>query len=571
MFFFSRMRHLCLAILVLSIGIGLGCRDPDEQRKAIEIRNRINQVKDETDPLTETFRYMPEMIRLQRAKAVKEMGQNLNVWAKTAPDVNWTKPDLIDDLPSELKILESFQSFDRPVFDDVFCESLFNCQMADSICDWVLANPYHDTLFADWVDKVSSEWEPSQRARLLDTVKLFDWTTRNIFLDGEASDIEQLIPDPQYPLSDDDAGYTQPNWVTLVTAQGDAMERVRVFAQLAMQVEIPVVWIATDFRGINGLSLVGVPVNGEIYLFEPRMGLPLPGPGGVGIATLNQAKSDESILRRAKLPGRFEYCLSSSDLESAKLLLIVDPLAMTKEMSQLEESLTGSQRIQTSIDVKRWQEQLDECAPGVDQELWGTPWLAFDYSRSLRGRLENVTQFSSNYMAKYGLYVDATPLANARRSHLLGEFTESVQKRNAPQKYMDLRVDEESLQSLRTDQKIQAELGVMRMPQEDLEAFERRVMLFQSLYRASKFDAAIFVSSMRYDLGHYQSAASWAYNRVAKVERSQRWHAMAWYVAGRAYESLGDIEQAIEMYKKTPSSMEPGNRIRIRLLEKSDE
>ena len=55
-------------------------------------------------------------------------------------------------------------------------------------------------------------------------------------------------------------------------------------------------------------------VGGQTYLFDARVGLPVPGPDGQGVATLNQALADPAILERMDLPGQSPYGTSRASL-----------------------------------------------------------------------------------------------------------------------------------------------------------------------------------------------------------------------------------------------------------------
>ena len=57
----------------------------------------------------------------------------------------------------------------------------------------------------------------------------------------------------------------------------------------------PVIWICTAL------------IDDKAYLFDARLGLEIPGPDGDGVATLEQALSDPSILERMNLPGQSAY------------------------------------------------------------------------------------------------------------------------------------------------------------------------------------------------------------------------------------------------------------------------
>ena len=116
---------------------------------------------------------------------------------------------------------------------------------------------------------------PLQGMSQLDQVEFcFSWLMRQILLQ-EGRD--ELLP-PQF---------------VLLRGQGSSRERMVVFAALVQQLDLDACVIAV--AGNDGtprpwLAGVLIPVKDrhEVYLFDCRLGLPVPGPQGAGIATLAQ-------------------------------------------------------------------------------------------------------------------------------------------------------------------------------------------------------------------------------------------------------------------------------------------
>ena len=48
-------------------------------------------------------------------------------------------------------------------------------------------------------------------------------------------------------------------------------------------------------------------IEGKLYLFDPRIGLPIPGRDGTGVATLDDALADPMVLDRLDLPGQSSF------------------------------------------------------------------------------------------------------------------------------------------------------------------------------------------------------------------------------------------------------------------------
>ncbi len=77
-------------------------------------------------------------------------------------------------------------------------------------------------------------------------------------------------------------------------ASGDRWERARLFTQFLFSqgidscvLALPSLSGATEDSALR-LWCVGVPIQGEIYLFEPQWGLPIPSQETSGVATLRE-------------------------------------------------------------------------------------------------------------------------------------------------------------------------------------------------------------------------------------------------------------------------------------------
>ena len=89
-------------------------------------------------------------------------------------------------------------------------------------------------------------------------------------------------------------------------------------------------------------------IGDQVYLFDARLGLEVPGPGGQGVATLEQALSDPSILERMNLPGLAPYSTSRAALLSSptKIGVLIDssPGYFSPKMKLLQRELSGKYR-----------------------------------------------------------------------------------------------------------------------------------------------------------------------------------------------------------------------------------
>ena len=282
--------------------------------------------------------------------------------------------------------------------------------MFRNVHDWVVELPYRDGLFAPWVEEQKAKLGRDEHQKFENALKLFDWSIRNVWNEGNAKANTTLPLNPDLSKQDQGMGYTRMPWHSLMIARGDIFNRARVFSQLAFQEGVPVGWFC--FPGIipeeYKIWILGIPIGDEIYLLDPRLGIPLPGPNQVGIATWNDAKSDPTVLRRAKV-GDIDYPVTHADLDKAFFVMDVEPFAMSHGMNLLEQELTGSDRLKLSCDADAWQKEFQKRDSKLQVKLWSLPWYGLIYGVDLRERLKNFDQFTANFFASMGTFFRRHP------------------------------------------------------------------------------------------------------------------------------------------------------------------
>jgi hypothetical protein len=556
----------------LVLGVFLGCDNRSQDRVA-KIMGKENVSTERKDSLREAFAYLPQLIRLSRTAALKEIRLQLNTWANSVENPkDWKTPELLLSIDGPLRTIDFAQRLDKIEFGEPECEYLLQCQMLSQVSKWVLDRDYHDILFRDWLESKKTDLGLDDRLKLESTLKLFDWVVTNVGLEGEPKDVEQLVTNPVVANSDTGPIYRQLPWQTMMFARGDAWQRARLFTQMlfvqgidSCVLALPGLSGATENAALR-LWCVGVPIAGEIYLFEPRWGLPIPSQSGPGIATLKEARSNPQVLRRAKLPGLFEYPVEPKDLEQLIALIDCEPFAVSKSMYAIQRSLVGDNRIRLSMDADAFQAQLATQVEGVNPRLWNAPWLAYVYNKAVREQLKDNTPFSIQYMGKYGALVQDTPISRSRMLHFQGKFESTVDEIGALRSYMDFRVDEQTLKELLVNPDVQKELGFQRAQNEDYKEFEFRLANSQRYLRQSKFDIGMYLAMASMAIGKPTTAIDWLKKRTLEMKGSEHWRSHAQYLLGRNYEETGQFKLAEEAYKFEASAQAAGNRIRLRNL-----
>ncbi len=562
-----------IALILLVIGWNGACSRRTQDR-VNTIQTAQSQGQERTDAIAEAFRYLPQLIRMDRTTALQEIRYQLNTWSKSVEQPpGWTPSSLLESIPGGLRAMDFSQRMSKLEFGEPECEFLLQCQMMNQINQWVLDRPYRDPQFAPWLMEQKGKLSDTDWNQLQTVLKVWDWSMCNVAVDGSPKEVEKLQVNPDANQGDAGPIYRQLPWQTIMFARGDAWQRARAFTQLlfaeeidAMVLALPSITGAVEDAALR-LWCVGVPIGDEIYLFEPRWGLPIPSQSSRGVATLREAKADPNVLRRAKLPGRFEYPVQASDLSAIIALADVEPFTVGRTMYTLEQSLTGANRHRLSFDADRFEERVHKIDPSVSVRLWNVPWMAHVYNLSVRGRLGDMSPFSLAYIDQHGIFITDTPISRARMMHFKGQFDSKVDAVGALRTYMDFRVDERTLKNLEFDRDTQKMLGVVRRENEKLENFVMRIQQAQSFYRKSKFDIGVFLGMVNLDLEKPDTAADWLSKRTLEVRGTEKWHAQAHYLLGRIYEGQGKTAEAIEEYKYEDSPQAAGNRIRIRRLE----
>jgi hypothetical protein len=91
----------------------------------------------------------------------------------------------------------------------------------------------------------------------------------------------------------------------------------------------------------------------DVYLFDPRLGLPLPGPKGQGVATLAEARKHPEVLSQLR-DDKFHYDVTAEQARTAKVLLVCPLSSLSPRMRHLQEKLLApTVRIRLAADAAK--------------------------------------------------------------------------------------------------------------------------------------------------------------------------------------------------------------------------
>ena len=152
--------------------------------------------------------------------------------------------------------------------------------------------------------------------------------------------------------------------------KGTAADRAWVFINILKQLRIDAVLILPrtgSAQPANAVAetpfLVGVLLDGQVYLFDPRAGVPIPSPEGSGgtekisrAATLAEAASDANVLKQLDSGNSQPYPISADDLKHPDVAIVADAAFWSARMQGLQTQFVGARAMVIA----------DPLADGVD-------------------------------------------------------------------------------------------------------------------------------------------------------------------------------------------------------------
>lgn len=350
---------------------------------------------------------------------------------------------------------------------------------------------------------------------------------------------------------------------------------------LCRQADLPACLLATAPSADSSTEprpwAVGVLIGKEVYLFDCALGIPIVGPGQAGIATLAQARRDATVLRRMNVPGWFDYPLQKDDIQQCVALLMMSPESISGRARQLQETLTGDLRLGVYDDPQATVDAFVANAGIATAKIWELPFLAQAYQVAVNRIAQQDPMVMFLVTAPWAIlesdFDQAKRLALGRWRHLQGDLdgndVEGVE--GAKKLYLSQRQPEFEIADLRIDVELQKNYGIRRELGIPADVYDRQIQQVQAFMRQGKVTATYWLGLIQYDTNRLDLAKNWFQQRVLEDGLESEWENAARYNLARTFESLGEIDQATELYKFEGLPQEHGNRIRARLINRETE
>jgi hypothetical protein len=372
--------------------------------------------------------------------------------------------------------------------------------------------------------------------------KLFDWTVRSLAITSDPP----MVPTEAHPGS----RWFLPGEI-LLSRRASGPQRAWIFLELLRHAGLEGVMLATGDASAGTLRpwIPALIAGGEAYLFEPTYGLPIPGPGGKGVATARQAASDPAILRGLDLPDR-AYPIQAADIAELSVLVPATREQLARRMHLLDGRLAGVRRMDLAIDATDLGGRAVNALPGEKTaarvRIWEFPW---EMQRRRRENPAAVAVAGRRELAVFAVALAAgtdgagqsiRPLYAARLREFRGDLDGPEGAKAA---YL----------LARPSSSVIAE-ALKRVPPEQADTARR-------LYDQMKEDATYWLGILTLGEGDYETAVDYLGRMTLDAAPDGRWADAARVNLARAKLALGDTAAAAALLRADSSPQRFGSRI----------
>lgn len=453
-----------------------------------------------------------------------------------------------------------------------------------------------------------SQVQPDDAERLALAMKLFDWTVRNV--SGEpfpevptreaAEELAVRTIEGDRPWSMfgvRGAGYRNYLWQTLNYGRGDAWEQGHLFLQLARHAGVDAFVLALrDVAPSQHLPRVshpdvvpwaiGVSIGSEVYLFDPRLGLPLHHPETLAVLTLQQAIDNPQFLQWHGLtpeesgePGS-AYPIRTLDAKNIVALLDYPLESFSLRTQFLQRNLTGSERVEVYFSPDEVATRLRANPLLSEVQLWALPLEIEIFRESirearLRSTRDRFVMSKLQWQQREESYFDEFPLLRRSRVlYLLGRFQPDSADLTADcfKELQRMHYSDDDWKNIADDPDLQKSLGLYRASGQSATEFRQALDNQKAAMSIVRGDAKMYMAMAHTEIQNHGTAIN-LFRYLDKFDLEQKWKRHADYLTARSQEAMKNYDQAMESYgalmrqfRDTRSPRDYGNILRARIL-----
>jgi tetratricopeptide (TPR) repeat protein len=448
--------------------------------------------------------------------SLSQLVDRANQWFRnlTAESANWKPAELLGSLPESIRTNKAIAPLIAP---EALRDGQFTLAEMRSFEEAV------------WSRDISL-WAKGAAYEKTDVAaNLFDWVVRNIQLDAEGP------------------GIVHQPWQALMYGHGTAKHRAWVFVELCRQQQLDAVILNFGDGDGSDKWLVALAADGELHLFDPRLGMWIPGTEPDKIATLSEVKANPELLRKLDVDD-LVYPLSAEDLEKVTAQIVATPLQLSRRAESLQRIMQGEDYVVLIAEVDKLAESLKKTVGHSDAILWPFPY---------EERIAESTMRQPQRQAaaqRFLVFAQNPRLWKARTLHFQGNKPVPVAQQNDP------------LAEPRRGHREATQLYQHREVRPSEQFLSQLDELKRMIYTTAKADASYWLGLLSFDLGKYEVADDWFRTRTLAAFPNGPWTAGAQYNLARTLIELGKIDEAISILEADQSPQRHGNLILARTL-----
>ena len=254
--------------------------------------------------------------------------------------------------------------------------------------------------------------------------------------------------------------FTLTRYQHLYWGMGTAEDRALLFADILRQNRIDTCILRPKAaeEGQEAPWLVGVFLRDGIYLFNTQIGMPIPGPDSSesefttsDVATLEEATSDDSLLRKLDIDEEHKFPLTAEQLKDADIEMIGYPQLWMPRFSKLQSQLPLQSKfllhdgLVDSVSGQGLPSRLIAQSGTKwkleDLKLWAFPLEENGTESSAPATLKQYTELFAGSFSAYFDFAEETQdgkpalriiptysVARTRTAYLIGEHSKAVQQ-----------------------------------------------------------------------------------------------------------------------------------------------